>query len=167
MDPPVGAEGSVASSPMEVRAVSEEEILRVAGMLAGAFYHDPLWSWIFPDPDLRLRQQLAWWALNLAYARPLGWVWTIDDGAAATLWTPPGTPDMTHDDAYQFVSLMRTMIGDRTQQILDGLSLLHAARPVSESHYYLAVWGSHPARRGEHVGTRLLLDNLARIDAEH
>jgi GNAT superfamily N-acetyltransferase len=152
---------------MEIRPVTEDDISTVAVMLAGAFYHDPVWSWAFPDPELRLRQNFVWWALNLAIALRSRWVWTIDEGAAATLWIPPGASGITPEDAAQIVSLLRTMVGDRANVILDGLSLSHGATPSSEPHYYLSLWGSHPARRGEGIGTRLLVDNLARIDAEH
>ena len=39
-----------------------------------------------------------------------------------------------------------------------------AARPRHEPYFYLSLFGTHPAQRGQGLGMGLLADNLARID---
>lgn len=152
---------------MEIRPVTDDDIPTVAVTLAGAFYHDPVWSWAFPDPEQRLHQQFMWWAMNLAHTARHNWVWTIGNGAAATMWIPPDAPGLTPAETTEAVSLLRELVGARTDQLIEGLLRYAAARPRSERHYYLGLWGTHPQHRGRGIGTRLLLDNLVRIDAEH
>ena len=54
---------------MAARKATESDFRAVVETIAGAFYDDPLWSWVFPDPEARRRQQTA--ALGHATAQYL------------------------------------------------------------------------------------------------
>ena len=50
---------------MTHRRCSADDVPAVAGIMAGAFYSDPLWGWAFPDASRRLAQHEAFWGLCL------------------------------------------------------------------------------------------------------
>jgi GNAT superfamily N-acetyltransferase len=98
-------------------------------------------------------------------AIPYGWVWMTEGCGAASLWIPPGKPDLSAEDEVRFEPLMRSLIGDWADTVLRLTAEFEANRP-SEPHYYLSLLGTHPDHRGRGEGLALLAENLARIDAE-
>jgi GNAT superfamily N-acetyltransferase len=127
-----------------------------------AFAEDPLWRWAFPDHD-GLRPL---WRLYVASALSHGWVWTIGDFAAVTVWIPPGLTELTPDEEAGLPALMRELVGARAEQLLGLFERFEDARPPAPPHYYLTLLGTRPDRRGQGLGMRLLAANLELIDAE-
>lgn len=153
---------------MSPRVATAADAEALSDLFALAFYDDPAWSWGFPDERSRLRLQRTWWGMFVNSALPHGWVWLADgaDGAAAaSLWIPPGVPELNEADQARFEPLMRELIGDWADPVLRFSALFEQHRP-SEPHYYLSLLAAHPDRRGRGEGTGLLDHNLARIDAE-
>lgn len=138
----------------------------IAWTLAGAFDGDPAWCWVFPDPDHRPGQLHAFWLLLLEGAVDLGWVWTTPDGGAATLWIPPGHPELAPAQAARVDGLWEELLGPDVWRSEVFGTAFEAAHPTSPEHYYLSLLGTRPDRRGHGLGMALLADNLARIDAE-
>jgi GNAT superfamily N-acetyltransferase len=150
----------------EVRRAGEDDAGAIADLLALAFYDDPTWSWAFPDPALRLEHHRAFWSLYLNSAIPRGWVWVRDDRGAASVWTPPGEPELTEEDEAQVEPLVREAVGPHAEDVLTLMEGFEANRPQGRDHYYLSLLGTHPDHRGAGKGMALLADNLARIDAD-
>ena len=136
----------------------------VTELFALAFYDDPIWSWAFPDAERRLEQLRAWWGLYVRGAMPHGWVWTTDDGGAASLWIPPGEPELLAEDEARVEPLLRTLIGPHADQVLTLIDRFEANHPLHTPHYYLSLLGTHPEHRGQGKGMGLLAANLARLD---
>jgi GNAT superfamily N-acetyltransferase len=145
------------ATPADAAAVSDT--------FARAFYDDPTWSWAFADPERRLEQQRAWWGMFVGSAIPHGWVWMSEGCGAAALWIPPGKPELNDEDEARSEGLLRELIGDRADEVLELQAEFEANHP-SEPHYYLSLLGTHPDRRGRGEGMGLLAENLERIDAE-
>ncbi len=139
-----------------------EDLDRLTETLWLAFGEDPLWRWAFPDHE----QLRPLWRLYIASALSRGWVWTIGDFAAATVWIPPGLTELTPDEEAQLPGLMRELVGDRAEDLLGLFERFEQAHPHGAPHYYLTLFGTRPDRRGHGLGMRLLAANLELIDAE-
>lgn len=135
--------------------------------LTEAFQHDPVWGWAFPDPALRPDQLRQWWSLFVASATRYDWTWLADDAAAVAVWIPPGGVELTDAEQSTVEPMLRSMIGSRTDAVLEGLHRFDVAHPADQPHYYLSLLGTRTDRRGEGLGMALLGECLAAIDAEH
>ncbi len=127
-----------------------------------AFHDDPLWSWAFPDHH----QLEVWWRFLVKSALRYPWVWTTGDGAAATVWIPPGGRELSEREEARVEPLLEDLLGARSGQVLELLERFGAARPTGEPHYYLSLLGTHPDHRGHGLGMELLAKNLAKIDEQ-
>jgi GNAT superfamily N-acetyltransferase len=147
---------------MEARVATERDLDLVTETLAAAFSSDPLWGWAFPE-----RVSLtAWWRFFVSSAFRYSWVWIADEGAAASVWIPPGGVELTDEDEQRVEPLLRELIGGRTPEVLELLDRFERAHPHQAPHYYLSLLGTHPDHRGKGIGMALLADGLARIDSE-
>ena len=151
---------------MDVRVVGKEEVGPVADTLALAFVGDPVWGWAFADPDRRHAQLSALWRLLLEGAAGYGWVWATPGFEAATLWIPPGRPELPEAQAARLEPMLRELAGEDTTLIMEVFECFEGAHPKERDHYYLSLLGTHPDHRGHGTGMSLLADNLARVDAQ-
>jgi GNAT superfamily N-acetyltransferase len=140
------------------RRAQPEDLEAVTETLWLAFGEDPLWRWAFPD-HAQLR---ALWRLYVSSALKYEWVWTLDDYAAATVWIPPGRPELTAEEE----ALVPELVGPRADAVLGLFDAFERAHPHEPPHYYLTLIGTHPDQRGRGVGMQLLAANLQLIDAE-
>lgn len=150
---------------VQARVAGPADLAGMADLLAGAFHDDPVWSWAFPDPEHRHAQMSAFWGLMLEGAAGYGWCWVTADWDAATLWVPPGLPELAEPWGSQVESLVNELVGTRAGEVLRALECFDAAHPRDEDHFYLSLLGTHAERRGGGVGMALLRANLERIDA--
>ncbi|MSO40880.1 MAG: GNAT family N-acetyltransferase [Solirubrobacterales bacterium] len=151
---------------VKARVATEADLDAVVDLLALAFHEDPTWSWAFHDPATRFDAQRAWWRMHVRSAIPHEWVWLTEDGGAASLWIPPGKPELSDEDEARSEPLMRELAGSHADEVLVLLDRFGSNHPVGEPHYYLSLLGTHPDHRGKGIGMSLLTDNLARIDRE-
>lgn len=160
-------EGSYRPTPVEARVAIEADLDAVAETMALAFYDDPVWGWAFPDLDRRLGQHRVAWAFAIEAALGYGWVWVTEGYTAASLWIPPGKPELRPEDEERIEPLMVELLGDGAPRVLQTFERFDRAHPQDRGpHYYLSLLGVHPDHRGKGLGMGLLADNLARIDAE-
>ena len=155
---------SSPGAPPGVCRVTDADADRVTELFALAFYDDPTWSWAFPDPEQRMDQHRVVWGLFLHSALPYGWVWMTDDGGAASLWIPPGEPELSEADEARLEPLIRDLAGSRADDVLALFERFDANHPRREPHFYLSLLGTHPDHRGRGQGMGLLAANLAMID---
>lgn len=134
--------------------------------LAQAFHADPVWSWAFPDPGLRLEQHRAVWGLVAAAALDYESAWLAGDCAAVALWIPPGKPELRPEDEERLEGTLAELLGDGAARVLETFERFEAAHPATEPHYYLSLLGTSPDQRGRGLGMGLLAATLERIDAE-
>jgi GNAT superfamily N-acetyltransferase len=147
---------------MEARVATERDLDLVTDTLAAAFSTDPLWGWAFPE-----REGLAaWWRFHVSSALRYQWVLIADEGAAASVWIPPGEMELTDEDEEQVEPLLRDLIGARAPEVLELLDRFERTHPHEAPHYYLSLLGTHPDHRGKGLGMALLEENLTRIDSE-
>jgi GNAT superfamily N-acetyltransferase len=147
-----------------VRRATEADADQVTELFTLAFHQDPTWSWAFPDPEKRMDGHRAWWGLHMHSAVPYGRVWMTDDGGAASLWIPPGEPELSDEDEAKVTPLLHELLGSHAENVLTLLERFDSNHPGDEPHYYLSLLGTHPDHRGQGKGIGLLAANLARID---
>jgi GNAT superfamily N-acetyltransferase len=154
----------LSETPFGVLQVTEAHADRVIELFALAFYDDPTWSWAFPEPEQRHRQLRSLWGLAVHSAVSYGWVWMTDDGGAASLWIPPGEPELSEADEARLEPLVRELVGARADEVLALMDRFEANHPREQPHFYLSLLGTHPGHRGRGRGMGLLATNLATID---
>jgi GNAT superfamily N-acetyltransferase len=150
-------------SARPVKAATEVEA--VTELFALAFNGDPTWGWAFPDADARLAQHQLFWGLFVRSAVPYGWVWLTEDGAAASLWIPPGRPELSDVDEARVEPLLRELVGSHADDVLTLMESFDLNHPRGTPHFYLSLLGTHPDHRGKGKGMGLLAANLEQIDA--
>jgi GNAT superfamily N-acetyltransferase len=148
------------------RAAQEGDIPAVVECLTSAFYDDPVWGhWSFPDEANRrepLSELMRFWTVAAA-RHP--WVRMTPRAEAVAVWIPPGEPELTSEEEERFPALISEVFRERAgeaNKLFDGFEEHHPGEP----HYYLSLWGTHRDHAGRGLGTALIEDNLARIDAE-
>jgi GNAT superfamily N-acetyltransferase len=147
---------------MEARVATPRDLDAATEILAGAFEHDPLWSWALPDRDAIG----VWWRLFLEEALRFPWVWVLGDFAAVSVWIPPGESEMTEAGEARAEELVHELTGARAAEVLELMTRFEAAHPHDPPHYCLTLLGTDAQRRGNGYGMELLRQNLAVIDAE-
>lgn len=153
-------------APVDARIASAADVKAVAETMAQAFYEDPVWAWAMPDPERRLEQHRALWRFCIESALGHDWVWLTDACASASIWIPPGHPELRPEDEERLEPFLRDLLGDGAARVLEAFERFDAAHPHDEPHYYLSLLGTHPSYSGRGLGMGLLADNLRRIDAE-
>lgn len=154
-----------------VRKAARHEVDAVAGTLAAAFQHDPVMSWILPEPDRRaagLPLFFATVARHIFLPADASDLALRPDGSVggAALWTPPNHPDPSPLTELRTLPGIWRALGRRTlagKQVGDLLKKNHPTEP----HWYLAMLGSAPDVRGKGYGHALLHSRLDRVDADH
>ena len=154
--------GHERARPTVVDAASIEECVRI---LVGAFYDDPLWSWAFPDDARRRDQHAVVWRLMVEGAMRYPWTWLSADGAATSVWVPPGGTELDDAAAAGLEATLTDLLGPDAGRVLGALAALEDAHPRDADHFYLSLLGTDPSRRGHGYGLGLLAENLREIDA--
>jgi GNAT superfamily N-acetyltransferase len=144
------------------RVATRSEVPQVTEILAAAFRNDPLWRWVFRDPD----GLAVWWRFLIGSALRYPWVFVGDDYAAASVWIPVGASELTPSEEDEVEPLLEELLGARAAMALELLERFEAAHPRERPHYYLSLLGVRPESRGAGLGMSLLAENLARIDRE-
>ena len=152
---------------MAARVATEADYERVVGTIAAAFYDDPLWSWVFPDPEARTEQQATMFGFYVESALPNGTVRVADDHAsAAIVYTAPGKPELSEETEARIEPFLTGALGPRAPAVLQTLERFEAAVPSGPPFYYVSFLGTHPDARGRGLGMGLLDEVCARADDE-
>ncbi len=161
------AEQPYEPASVNSRVATAADLPAVAETFGLAFEEDPVWSWAFrvaehgPEPLHRA------WRFMVGSTLDYGWVWHTEGSASASLWIPPGKPEMKPEDEGPFGELLNEQLGADAARVLDAFERFENAHPRDGGpHYYLSLLATHPDHRGRGEGMGLLADNLARIDAE-
>lgn len=149
---------------MDVRPMTSADVEATARTLAEAFDGDPVWDWIFGDPKPAVDLRARLWAQYVRAAVAAGSGRVADDGAAVTLWLPPGAPELLAEDQARADELTAEVLGDRGALMAQLYDVFERHRPAQE-HQYLDIFATRPDSRGRGVGMALLRADLADLDA--
>jgi GNAT superfamily N-acetyltransferase len=136
----------------------------VAECLASAFYEDPLWGhWVFPDEARRQQDLLPFFTL---VAKLGAETMMTTQGESVTVWTPPGATYGAPELEPMVSEVFDRLFGTRAAAIHALFEQFDAHTPTGE-FAHLEWWATHRSHRGRGLGTALLREDLARVDATH
>lgn len=147
---------------MRTRIATEADLDGIVNTLAGAFEHDPLWGWAFPE-SCGIED---WWRLFVSSALEYPDTWIADDFAAVAVWIPPGGDELTEVAEAAMEPMLNEKVGSRAKDVLDLVERFDRNHPHDPPHYYLTLLGTHPDQRGKGLGMGLLARCLELIDKE-
>src|SRR5580765_6242027 len=125
----------------------------ITRIMTSAFFDDPVWGpWAFPDVERRAVQLSTLWRLLIDAAIPNRWVWVTSGGEAASLWVPPGCPELPPEDERRLHPLLIDLLGSYGDTVFEGFERFDAAHPHDEPHYYLSLLATDPTHRGHGHG---------------
>ncbi|MFD6894522.1 GNAT family N-acetyltransferase [Rhodococcus sp. NPDC060086] len=153
-----------------VRAAARSDLDPLAAVFADAFFDDPVFSWMFPDEESRIRRMSRFFATEARHHMlALGGTEVAElDGrvGGGSMWAPP---DQWRAPRGATLRMMPGLLRALGRHVAFGQSVdsaLEAAHP-EEPHWYLSTIGTASHARGAGCGTALLKSRLDRVDAEH
>jgi ribosomal protein S18 acetylase RimI-like enzyme len=151
-----------------VRKATLADAPRLAQALASAFQDDPVITWVFPDEQRRRAVLPAFMEFRLQkLAFPHDEVWMTAGGAAAAVWLPPpGRWQLPLPQRLRLLPALVRFFGLRTASVLGALDRMEQRHPRDPSHWYLFILGTEQAAQGRGLGSALLAQMLARLDAD-
>ncbi len=152
-------------APIPVRIATGSDRAIVAATLARAFIADPIMAYVFPDAASRaLRLQRFYDLIVRAEADPGQWT-IAGEGAAATIWRPPGKGAVPTATMLRLAWPMLRTFGTALPRALRLQALVDANHPVVP-HWYLAFAGCTPESQGRGFGGAAIRAKLVQVDAE-
>ncbi len=152
-----------------VRAARREEAALLGEVLADAFAEDPVFAWLIP-PQLRGRDnrlRTFFTSMSRGYLRRGKPCYLTGDASAAALWAAPGAwamplSQMILEAAPSGLAFRRRLLRALRTQLQ--IERLHAGQ--SPPHWYLGYLGTRRDRQGQGLGTQMLREVLAGLDAD-
>ncbi len=153
-----------------VQAMKADLLDRAVNTLTRAFDADPMFRWIFPDPQERARSLRLLNRVPLRFGLRYGRVTHCHDGMAVAIWVPPGRSVSLVGMARSGMLSVPLRIGLRPFGRFAGanevMGKLHA-KHVPDPHWYLLIVGVDPELQGRGVGSALVQEGLSEADASN
>ncbi|HET9895392.1 MAG TPA: GNAT family N-acetyltransferase [Streptosporangiaceae bacterium] len=157
------------SQAVSIRPATRADVGPLADVMARAFYDDPPFVWMLPEPRTRhVRARRLFATILRAEALGHGGVEVaVQDRTiiGGTIWLPPGhaQPSTTRQllSLPGYIHALGRHLGPASQ-LLAALARAHPREP----HWYLYVIGVEPARQGHGVASSLLRSRLRHCDLE-
>jgi GNAT superfamily N-acetyltransferase len=154
----------------QARPAQNADIRELSGVMARAFYDDPVMTWVLPDDAARLGSLARMFtAITRHHHLAGGGSEVACDGpaiGAAALWDPPNRWKQTGREQFAMLPLFFRVFGFRSAHVRQIQEIMKREHP-EEPHWYLAAIGSDPTVRGKGFGQVLMRSRLDRVDAEH
>lgn len=150
----------------QVRRAARGDVEEIIGVLARAFYDDPVAMFMFPSDKRRLISLPKFFRFMVVHQYlKCDEVWTTNDLAGAALWAPPHKVRPGLSEFLHFIPIFPELIGSNTNAALRLIFKIEAKRPKAQ-HWYLSTVGTDPDRQGEGVGSALISNVLERCDRD-
>jgi ribosomal protein S18 acetylase RimI-like enzyme len=146
---------------MEIVRLDDDRLGEASDVLARAFYDDPAWVWLIPDPARRAR--LLPWLFRIGFDITAAEVWaTTEPIQGAARWLPPGRPPMRIGPMLRALVATPPRLGRATGPFLAYGRAVETMRSeaVAGPHWYLAGIGVEPAAQRQGIGGALLRPGL-------
>jgi GNAT superfamily N-acetyltransferase len=156
----------VDATTLSVRPAAAADIAPLAAVLARAFYDDPPFIWVLPDPKTRLSRLERLFVTMLRGEVPHGAVEVASSGdriVAGAVWMPPGGwPPGIGEQLVALPRYVRTL--GRRLRAGSGLTEALARAHPREPHWYLSTIGVDPGYQGRGIAGSLLRSRLRACD---
>ena len=150
------------------RVVGPDDVDGVARTIALAFTEDPVWGPAMAADRTTFEQRLRLWRIFVAGSVRYPWSRVVGDGAAVSVWLPPGGSELDADQEVELAMVLDEVLGRTGSAEFAALvERFEANHPHDVPHAYLSLLATHPDQRGRGLGMGLLADDLARLDELH
>jgi GNAT superfamily N-acetyltransferase len=150
---------------MAFRAATRSDLDCAVRTVTLAFLGDPVWSVALRRGDGRTDHLEAYWRFFVGDAIDQGAVRVADDGAAVSVWIPPGGEELRAEtlDALDAFNL-EALGASGAAEMAELYERFEANHRRAEPHAYLSLLATHPDHRGKGIGQALLADDLGTWD---
>lgn len=156
-----------------LRTATEDDVPGVARVLSRAFFDDPLFVWLFPDPHTRMARSARWWAAQAGFSFvPAGSVTVAVSGderpvvRGAAVWVPPGVSLPSGRGLLRTVPHTLGLFPvSRIPELAAFMADVQKAAP-EQPHWYLECLAVDPVTQGSGIGSALLRSGLVRADID-
>ena len=154
--------------PANARRANLDDAARIARLLAASFARDPVFEWLARAGAKRpmALQRFFYWVLRERMI-PSGETWITPDGMAAVAWIAPyaeARPTTFLDEARLLPVILGLTGLTRFARGAAMAAAMDEAHP-KEPFFYLAFIGVAPRFQGSGLGSALLEESIARVDA--
>lgn len=141
------------------------DVPEVRSLLARAFFHDPMFAWMFPQEAIRLDASALFFGLLTEFYSEFGSVETVasaenENCLAGVALTRVSARDEPYPRAQTLPSLrgyLAAVLGsDRADAVFGGLASVDELAPAGERYVYLNTLGVEPQSHGHGYGSSLL-----------
>jgi GNAT superfamily N-acetyltransferase len=137
-----------------------DEAAGVADLIAEAFAHLPVTSWLMPDPHARRRVLCDNFAILVDHAVEYGQIHTTEDRSAVAVWFPRDVQLPPPADYDRRLDHVCGPYVDRFRHLDHLFDKHHPAEP----HHHLAFLAVRPDRQCQGLGTALLRHHHSCLD---
>jgi GNAT superfamily N-acetyltransferase len=153
---------------LDARPAGIQDIDLVTTTVALAFSDDPVWGPAMGGSRTSLSERAILWRILIAGAVRYPWSRLLPDGAAISVWIPPGGTEMSDEQEAEVATQLVRILGPKGAADFHALTdRFEATHPRETPHAYLSLLATHPDHRGQGLGMALLAEDLVRLDAEH
>jgi ribosomal protein S18 acetylase RimI-like enzyme len=154
-----------------IRRAGADDREVVVGLLDEVFRNDPVSSWIFPDPEHRLRKHGTLMGAFADQVFAEGRIDMTEDGKAVALWlSMPAAGDAAEaedgahgdDDPAAF----REAVDPANERVEQIARIMGESHPTDRAHEYLLLIAVDARLQGRSRGTELISAVLERCDRE-
>ncbi|MES2169617.1 MAG: GNAT family N-acetyltransferase [Actinomycetota bacterium] len=145
-----------------------DEVDEIARVLARAFFHDPVMTWVMPCDGTRLRQLARLYRSIVRFGGIQAGVTTVarDDGVrGAGVWRRRVSPAGFAVRDIPFALGSGRALGRDMGRMIEMGRAVDAAHP-KQPHWYLQLLGVDPAAQHGGIGAALMSAQLDTVDAE-
>lgn len=154
--------------PLASRIAGPDDIDLVTRTIALAFADDPIWGPAMGGARTTIDEKATIWRLSVTGSVRYPWSSVVGNGAAVSVWLPPGGAELDDASAAALPVLLATLLGHAGAAEFGELAArFEANHPHEVAHAYLSLLATHPDHRGGGIGMALLADDLRRLDALH
>lgn len=153
-----------------VQPATAADVQPLAMVMARAFYDDPPFMWMMPDPATRLERARRFFAtLTRGQALAHGGVDVARTGgeiAGAAIWLPPGHWHASLAEQLRTLPGFARAVGRRGAGAANAFAQAMARAHPREPHWYLYLIGVDPAWQGTGLAGALLRSRLDQCDRD-
>jgi ribosomal protein S18 acetylase RimI-like enzyme len=153
-------------SDQHVRHAVLADLDELDATLEDAFFDDPMMHWIYPDPATRAQFARDFMRSGLEIGFPHGHTYSIGANDGAAIWAPPDVDLFDEATVTQMFTTLGEQIGERSEEVGNGLLQLTEHHPHDEPHFYLFILGTKRAKQGSGFGSTLMREVLDRCDRQ-
>ena len=146
---------------MEIVRLGPEGYAAASAVLARAFFDDPAWIWLIPEPDRRRRLLEPLFRAGFDVTAADVWA-TAGEIRGAARWLPPGRPAVRVAATLRALVATPLRLGRATGSFLAYGRAVEAMRAevAGGAHWYLAGIGVRPDAQRRGIGGALLRPGL-------